>query len=77
MRITLEIDDDQLASIMRETGLRKKSPAIRQALTWYVREREKKQFLKKVMEGGSDYSLTNEQVEALGVYDTDRHLGLD
>lgn len=77
MRITIEIDENQLAVIQKETGIRMKSPAVRRALECYMREMEKKRFLKKVMEGGCDYSLTNEQVEALGTYDTDRHISLD
>ncbi len=71
MRITIDIDEEQLAGIQKETGIRKKSPAVRRALECYIREREKKRFLLKVMEGKCDYSLTNKQVEALGIYDTD------
>jgi len=71
MRITIDIDEKQLAAIQRETGIHKKSPAVRCALESFTREREKKRFLQKVMEGKCDYSLTNEQVEALGIYDTD------
>lgn len=71
MRITIDIDEKQLAGIQKETGIRKKSPAVRHALECYIREMEKKRFLREVMEGRCDYSLTNEQLEALGIYDTD------
>ena len=71
MRITIDIDEKHIARIQKETGMRKKSPAVRRALECYVRELDRKRFLQKVMEGRCDYSLTNEQVEALGIYDTD------
>ena len=71
MRITIDIDEKQLAGIQKETGIRKKSPAVRHALECYIRDMKKKRFLRKVMEGRSDYSLTNDQVEALGTYDID------
>lgn len=71
MRITLDIDEKQLSRIQKETGIRKKSTAVRRALECYIRDLDKKRFLQGVMEGGCDYSLTNEQVEALGTYDAD------
>ena len=71
MRITIDIDKKQLACIQKETGIRKKSPAVRHALECYMREIEKKRFLQKAMNGEYDYSLTNEEVEALNIYDAD------
>ena len=71
MRITVDIDESQLQAIQEATGQQKKSPAIRQALDEFVAERKRKQFLLKVMEGGVDYGLTNEELEARGTYDAD------
>ena len=71
MRITIDIDETSLAAIQEATGIRKKSPAVRCAVEAYLRDLEKKQFLRRVLEGRSDYGMTNEQVEALGVYDAD------
>jgi len=71
MRITVDIDEKQLIEIQEATGMTKKSPAIRQAIDSYVRGLERKRFLRRVLEGKSDYALTNEQVEALAAYDTD------
>ena len=71
MRITVDIDEDQLNVIQRATGERKKSPAIRQALAEFIAERKRKRLLRKVMDGGTDYSLTNDELEALGMYDAD------
>ena len=71
MRITVDIDESDLASVQRMTGIRKKSPALRRAVLDYVREMEKKRFLQKVMEGRSDYGLTNDALEGLGEYDAD------
>lgn len=69
MRITVEIDDDQLAAIQEATGLSKKSPAIRKAIEDHLVELARKRFLKRVLEGQSDYGLTNDEVEARQAYD--------
>lgn len=71
MRITLDIDEVQLKAIQRATGHKKKSPAIRQALAEFVAGRRRKQFLSKVMAGKVDYSLTNDELEAMATYDAD------
>jgi hypothetical protein len=71
MRITLDIDESQLEEIQQATGQQKKSPAIRQALDEFVTDRKRKQFLLKVMEGGVDYGLTNDELEARGTHDAD------
>ena len=71
MRITVEIDDKHLASVQQATGIRKRSPALRRAIADYVKDLERKKFLRKVMEGKTDYSLTNEELEARSAYDAD------
>jgi Arc/MetJ family transcription regulator len=71
MRITVDIDETSLARIQKATGIRKRSPAVRRAVDDYVRELERKRFLRKVMEGRSDYGLTNDELEARGRYDAD------
>ena len=70
MRITVEIDDNQLAAIQEATGLTKKSPAIRRAIEDHLAGLARKRFLQRILNGGSDYSLSNEELEALGLYDT-------
>lgn len=71
MRITLDIDETELARIQTETGIRKKSPAVREALGRYVRDLERKRFLRRVLAGETDYPLTNDQLEGLATYDAD------
>jgi Arc/MetJ family transcription regulator len=71
MRITVDIDDSQLQMIRQATGISKKAPAIRQALTEFVAESKRKRFLSKVMEGRVDYGSTNDELEANGTYDAD------
>jgi Arc/MetJ family transcription regulator len=71
MRITVEIDAGNLAAVQQATGIRKRSPAVRRAVADYVRDLERKRFLAKVMEGKTDYSLTNKELEARGTYDAD------
>lgn len=71
MRITIDIDDKQLSAIQAATGLKKKSPAVRNAVDCYLRDLEKKAFIRKVMEGHTNYSLNNYELEAFGEYDAD------
>ena len=71
MRITVDIDEKQLTAIRRATGQRKKSPAIRQALDEFVEERRRKRLLRKGLDGRTDYSLSNDELESLGTYDAD------
>jgi len=71
MRITVDIDDKNLVAVVQATGIRKRSPAIRRAIADYVKDVERKRFLLKVMEGKTDYSSTNEELEARGTYDAD------
>lgn len=71
MRITVEIDEKQLNRIQKVTGIHKKSPAVRQAIANYLQELDKKRFLERVLNGETDYALTNDQVETLSTYDID------
>jgi len=69
MRITVEIDADQLRQIQRITRQKKKSPAISQALSEFIRQEQKQQFLERVLSGQTDYTLTNEELEARDLYE--------
>ena len=71
MRLTVELDEKDLASVQRATGIRKHSPAVRRAITEYVKGLEKKRFLQRVMAGKSDYALSNEELEARDTHDAD------
>ena len=69
MRITVDIDDNDLSKIHKITGIKKRSPAIRQALRDYLDGVRRKRFLQDVLSGKTDYSLTNEDLEATSSYD--------
>ena len=69
MRITVDIDEKDLSRIQKITGIHKRSPAVRHALRAYLRETERKRFLQHILAGKSDYSLTNAELEAMGIYD--------
>ena len=69
MRLTVEIEDRDLARIQKATGLRKKSPAVKKAVEDYLHTLERRRFLRRVCEGETDYSATNEEIEASGSYD--------
>ncbi len=65
MRITLEIDDEKLKSIMQMTQQEKKSPAVATALDEFLRFKKRETFIAKVMSGGTDYQTGNEELEAI------------
>ncbi len=71
MRITIDVDEKVLQGILKATGKRKRSPAVREALQRYLRERQKKELLRKVLRGESDFGMTNEELERLATYDPD------
>jgi hypothetical protein len=65
MRITVEIEDSKIEAIQRWTKERKKSPAIAQALDEFIEQRQRQEFLTKVMDGKTDYLLSNDELESL------------
>jgi len=64
MRITVDIDDSKMTRVMRATGKRHKSPAIRAAIDVYLREDAKRKVMRDILKGAFDYPLTNEELEA-------------
>ncbi len=71
MRITVEIDAKKLKAIQRATGIEMNSPALARALDEFLVNKEREQFLKRVVTGGTDYSSTNDDLEQ-AVFDGNR-----
>lgn len=69
MRITIDIDANDLKQIQKITGQKKKSPAINQVVTDYLKMRERRAFIESVLAGKTDYALTNDELEALDIYE--------
>ena len=69
MRITIDIDEDQLSAIQQATGLSKKSPAVCRALEDHLAGLARKRFLERVLRGETDYALSNDDLEGLARYD--------
>ena len=69
MRITIEIDEKTLESVQHLTKQSKKSPAVANALDEYIRLKTAREFLTKVMEGKTDYSMSNDEIETLTNFD--------
>jgi Arc/MetJ family transcription regulator len=55
MRITVDIEDDVLAELMRITGDKNKSPAVARAVTEFVRRQQAREFGRMIREGVFDY----------------------
>lgn len=69
MRITVEIDASELKQIQKATGQTKKSPAVSQALSEFLKLQERQKFIEHVLSGKTDFTLTNEELEARDVYE--------
>jgi hypothetical protein len=65
MRITVEIEDSKIKAIQKWTKERKKSPAVAQALDEFIEQRQRQEFLAKVMAGETDYRASNDELEFL------------
>jgi len=65
MRITVEIEDSKIQVIQKWTKMRKKSPAVAQALDEFIEQRQRQEFLSKVMAGETDYRASNDELESL------------
>lgn len=70
MRITIDVDANELKKIQKITGQKKKSPAVSRALSDFLRMAERRAFIEKALSGKTDYPLTNDQLEAGDVYET-------
>jgi len=69
MRITIDIDAKQLMRIQTITGQKKKSPAVSQALNAFLRQHERQTFVERALSGGTDFGLTNKELESRDVYE--------
>lgn len=69
MRITIDIDETKVRQIQKLTGQRKMSPAINLALSSYLRQQARDQFIQRALSGQTDFALTNEELEQRDVYD--------
>lgn len=55
MRITVDIDEDILADLLKITGDKNKSPAVARAVTEFVRRTRAKEFGRMIRENFFDY----------------------
>lgn len=65
MRITVDIEQHKLRCILKLTRQTKKSPAVVQALDEFIEQRQRQEFLAKVMAGQTDYRASNYELESL------------
>jgi Arc/MetJ family transcription regulator len=55
MRVTVDIEDDVLAELLKITGDKNKSPAVARAVTEFVRRKQAREFGRMIREGVFDY----------------------
>lgn len=64
MRITVDIEDNDLAELLKLTGEKKKSSAVNKVVVDYLNRRKAKEFGRLLREGHFDFDFTNEDVES-------------
>lgn len=69
MRITVDLDENDLTEVSRITGIEKKSPAVALAVREFIRQKKRERFLKKVLAGETDYAMSNDELEAATKWD--------
>jgi len=65
MRVTLEIDEEKMRSILSLTRQNKKSPALAEALDEYLAFKRRQAFVSRAMAGKTDYQASNDELENL------------
>jgi len=70
MRITIDIDAEKLLQVQKITGKKMKSPAVVQAVSEFLQQHQRQQFIERALSGHTDYPLTNDELEARDVYET-------
>ena len=66
MRITVDIEENELNELLKLTGEKKKSSAVNKAVTDYLNRKKAREFGRLLREGHFDYPMTNEEVEKAG-----------
>lgn len=66
MRMTVEIEENDLDELTKATGIRKNSPAVAFAVRDFINRKKAKNFGKMLREGKFDYPATNDEIEAQG-----------
>jgi hypothetical protein len=70
IRITIEIDAKDLERLKAATRQKSKTQAVNHAVASYLESRERTTLIQRANSGGTDYSMTNEDMEAV---DTQSH----
>ena len=63
MRITVDIEENELNELLKLTGEKKKSSAVNKVVTDYLNRKKAKEFGRLLREGEFDIDFTNEEVE--------------
>lgn len=64
MRITVDIEEEELRELMALTGEKMKSPAVAKAVEMYIKRARAKEFGLLIREGHFDYPIDNDESEA-------------
>ena len=69
MSITIDVDAGEPRQIQTITGQWKKSPAVSQALSEFLRQHQRQIFVERALSGATDFALTNDELESRDVYE--------
>lgn len=75
--VTVEVDEGVLQQLQAYLGDEESSALVQKALDLCLREQQVRELLRKVRNGETDYSLTNDELEAMWNDGPDRQLSLD
>lgn len=64
MKITIELDDATDHQIQQSTGEETESKAIARIIDQYLLEQRKDALIARALSGQTDYSMTNDELEA-------------
>lgn len=64
MRVTIDIEEDTLAEVVKITGEKKMSPAVAKAVGEFVKRAKAREFGRLLRESAFDYDTTNDELEA-------------
>ena len=65
----MDIDASELRRVQKITGQTKKSPAVSRALSEFLKMQERQKFIERALSGQTDFSSTNEELEARDLYE--------
>ena len=69
MKVVVDINARTLKEIQDITGIRKRAPALNHIAEEFVKAERRRKLVQRALDGEMDYSLTNDELEAIASND--------